>query len=278
MNPVFDYNDYRRFLADYYEEQKRTKPCFSYQYFGRKAGFRTKTFLYKVMKGEKALSNGSILAVAQAMKLGKRETEYFEALVNFNQASGDREREFLWGQLQALGGNRSSAVLRRNQYTYFSQWYHAVVRELVTQQDFRGDLARLARSVNPVITVRQARASVQLLLALGLLQKDNKGHLRQSDAAITTGEQYTSLAVRRFQKTTAGLAAEALERIPKDARDISTLTVGVSAAGFGRMREEMARCRRRLAQIASEDNPADRVYQVNLQLFPVSALPKGDRP
>jgi uncharacterized protein (TIGR02147 family) len=180
--------------------------------------------------------------------------------------------------LQALGGNRSSAVLRRNQYTYFSQWYHPVVRELVTQQDFRSDYARLARSVNPAITIRQARASVQLLLALGLVQKDGKGRLRQSDTAITTGEQYTSLAVRRFQKTAAGLAAEALERVPKEARDISTLTAGVSAAGFARMREEMARCRRRLAQIASEDNPADRVYQLNMQLFPVSALPKGDRP
>jgi len=278
MKSVFDYSDYRQFLADYYEEQKRTKSCFSYQYFGRRAGFRTKTFLYKVIKGEKALSNGSILAVAQAMKLGKRETEYFEALVNFNQAASDREREFLWGQLQALGGNRSAAVLRRNQYAYFSQWYHPVVRELVSQLDFRGDDARLARSVSPAITVRQARASVQLLLALGLLQKDGKGRLRQSDAAVTTGEQYTSLAVRRFQKTAAVLAAEALERVPRDARDISTLTAGVSAAGFNRMREELVRCRRRLAQIASEDNPADRVYQVNLQLFPVSALPKGDRP
>ncbi|WP_290994053.1 TIGR02147 family protein [Fibrobacter sp.] len=38
MNPIAEYNDYRRYMLDYYEERKRTS-YFSWREFAKRAGF-----------------------------------------------------------------------------------------------------------------------------------------------------------------------------------------------------------------------------------------------
>jgi uncharacterized protein (TIGR02147 family) len=68
------------------------------------------------------------------------------------------------------------------------------------------------------------------------------------------------------------LAQEALYSVPKTHRDISTLTLSISKQGLQRMKEKIKEFRRELLEIAKADEHADRVYQLNLQLFPLSAF------
>ena len=275
MPDIFTYTDHRLFLKDYYDEKKRLQPSFSYQYFANRAGLKSKTFIYKVIAGQKALSKGAVFAVAQAMGQKKRETEYFEAMVNFTQARTEREREFYFNHLQTFGRHHSSAQIRQDQYTYFSKWYYPALRELVAILDFKNDFKLLARSLDPPITVVQARKAVQMLLDLGLIKRTSSCRYCQTDKSLTTGDHVQSLAVQAFQKENLRLAAEAIDRHKRDDRDISTLTTSISEAGFRRISEEIAAFRKKLAGIIEKDEPADRVYQINFQAFPLSTLPKN---
>jgi uncharacterized protein (TIGR02147 family) len=274
MPDIFAYSDSRSFLKDYYDRSKKTNPAFSYQYFANKAGIKSRTFVYKVIVGQKKLSKSAVFGVAQAMKLNKKETEYFEAMVNFTQAKTEREREFYFNHLQTFGGSHGAVALRQHQFTYFSKWYYPAIREIMAYLDFRDDFGALARSLSPPITTAQAKRAVRLLLDLGLIKKGPSGRYSQTDKTLSTGEQVQSLAVQTFQKENLRLAAEAIDRFSRTDRDVSTLTAGISEAGFLRVREEIAAFRKRLAEIIEKDEPADRVYQINFQLFPLSAVPK----
>jgi uncharacterized protein (TIGR02147 family) len=274
MPDIFAYTDSRLFLRDYYDEQKKTHAFFSYQYFANKAGLKSKTFIYKVIDGQKALSRPSIFSVAQAMGLKKKETDYFEAMVHFTQAKTEREREFYFGHLQGFGKHHSCAQIRQDQFTYFSKWYYPALREVITFLDFKNDFKVLARSLHPSISALQAKNAVRLLLSLGLIKRNANGRFVQTDKSITTGDQVRSLAVAAFQKENLRLAAEAIDRFNREHRDISTLTAGISAAGFQRICEEVAAFRKHLAGLIEKDEPADRVYQINFQIFPLSTLPK----
>ncbi|MGA2508548.1 MAG: TIGR02147 family protein [Chitinispirillaceae bacterium] len=275
MPDIYTYTDYRLFLKDYYGERKKQQPSFSYQYFANRAGLKSKTFIYKVIAGQKALSKGAVFAVSQAMGLKKRETEYFEAMVNFTQARTEREREFYFNHLQTFGRHHSAAQIRQDQYTYFSKWYYPALRELVAILDFKNDFKLLARSLDPPITAVQARKAVQMLLDLGLIKRTASGRYCQTDKSLTTGDHVQSLAVQAFQKENLRLAAEAIDRHKRYDRDISTLTTSISEAGFRRISEEIAAFRKKLAGIIEKDEPADRVYQINFQAFPLSTLPKN---
>ncbi|MBN1600968.1 MAG: TIGR02147 family protein [Chitinispirillaceae bacterium] len=78
MPNIFTYHDYRQYLGDYYTEKKAKCPAFSYQNFSQKAGFSSKSFIFNVIKGKKALSRASVVKLSLAMGLSKTESAYFE--------------------------------------------------------------------------------------------------------------------------------------------------------------------------------------------------------
>jgi uncharacterized protein (TIGR02147 family) len=86
MIDIFNYTDYRAFLNDFYIQSKERNSHFSYQLFSQKAGINSKGFLFNVIKGKKHLSKANILGLMRACNLAKQGAEYFECLVDFNQA------------------------------------------------------------------------------------------------------------------------------------------------------------------------------------------------
>lgn len=275
MVHIYNYTNYQEFLKDYYEEKKSTTPHFSYQYLADHCGFKSKTYIYKVIKGEKALTLKSALKIGTFMKLKKREMDYFESIVMFTNSRSVDEKDFYFRKLQNFSKNCESSLLRHYQFEYFKHWYNIVIREIAPMLDWKDDYSILAKAITPHISVKEAKNSVELLLKIGLLSKDDEGRYHQTSKAITTGSDVTSHVVNKFQRENLVLAAEAIDRFPRDKRDISTLTVSISENGAERIQKEIAQFRKRLVGIVAEDCPVDRVYQINFQAFPL-ALPKED--
>ena len=142
--------------------------------------------------------------------------------------------------------------------------------------DFKDNFRLLARTVEPPITPEQAEEAVKILCDLGLIKKLPSGRYRQTDSALRTDSDTIPFAVQLFQKKCLELASRSIEKHTRDIRDISTLTVGISSSGFDQIRQEIAAFRRRLVEIVKADNPPDRVYQINFQMFPVSKVQKED--
>jgi uncharacterized protein (TIGR02147 family) len=270
---IFAYTDYRKFMKDFFTFMKSTKPFFSYQYFAEKAGFKAKSFVHKVIKGERALSQNSVFCIARALNLKGKEIAFFEALVHFNESTTAQEREYYFTRMQQVEPKNEGIRLKKNQYDYFAKWYHAVVRELVTILPFGKDYKMLAQAMLPHITPKQAKESVALLLELGMIRKNEKSNLfEQTDAYITTRDTIVALAVNKFQRETMDLASKSHEDDDRESRDFSSLTIGISAGGYAKIRSELKDFRSYIGRIVEEDNPADRVYQINFQLFPVSCI------
>ncbi|MBN1760809.1 MAG: TIGR02147 family protein, partial [Chitinispirillaceae bacterium] len=213
--------------------------------------------------------------IARVLNLKGREIDFFESLVHFNDATTTQEREYYLDRMQKAEPKHEGVRLQRNQYEYFSKWYHSVVRELVTQLKFDGDYKILAKVVDPAITPKQARESVELLLKLELIRKNEKtGRYEYSDPYITTRDTVVAVAVNKYQRETMDLALNAHQVEERELRDFSTLTIGVSRKGYERIRNELKNFRAHISRIVAEDNPADRVYQINYQLFPLSKIRK----
>lgn len=276
MPDIFSYTSYARFIRDFYAEKKRENPKFSYEMLSRRAGFKSRSNLIEVSAGKKELSKSKIFSMAQALHLGPKESEFFESLVHFNHARTLKEREFHLRKLGTLAGKSIGRLIGEGQFAYFSEWYHPVLRELVCMRSFTGDMGRLGKSLHPPITAKQAKESVELLLRLGLLEKTAQGRYRQADGALQTEDELTSFIILRYQKENLRLAEEALDGIAPRHRDISTFTAGVSEACFLTVKKELQAFRKHLAKIVDKDEGQDRVYQLNLQFFPVSGVAQGE--
>ena len=124
----------------------------------------------------------------------------------------------------------------------------------------------------PQITVSEAREGVELLEGLGLISKDQNGRYNQTDRFITTGDKCRKNATQTFHKETILLASNALERIPQERRDISTITATLSADGFSKLKNKMTEFRNEILKIVQEEKNATGVYHLNFQLFPISKI------
>ena len=274
MLPVFAYTDYRTFLSDYVAEQKRKDRRFSYAVLARRVGFKSRTFLHKVINGEKRLSYKKSSKVGAAINLRRKEIAYFRTLVRLNEESSLDKKISCYEKLNALNKRNDALLIRKDQYDYFSTWYLAPLRELTVMTDFGNDYKKLGAMLSPPISAALARRGVTLLLRLNLIKKQGDGYI-QTGASITTGDLVKSLAVARFQKQTIDLAAKALSR-PLQEREIATLTFGTNEAGFRQIQAEIIAFRKKLIEIILSHQQLDRVYQLNFQLFPLTRCPVAE--
>ena len=223
MVSIYDYFDYRKFLHDIYREHKTANPLFSYRYIGGKVGFSSAGFFSKILKGTANISMKSAIAFARLFKLTKQETHYFEVLVQFNQAKTHESKKYFFEQLLSMkqtGGKN----LVPEQYELFNTWYHVVIRELLNYYPFYGDYKELASMLVPAIRESEAKKAIAVLEKLGLIIKGPDGSYEQTDAVISTGETWSSIAIEQFQIAMADLAGQTIRKTPKEQRDISTCT------------------------------------------------------
>lgn len=279
MKSIFDYTSYRLFLKEYYEERKE-RDGFTYRDFSELARMNSTSWLLHLIKGTKNLSAETLGRVAKALRLGKAEAEYFEALVHFTQARTSGVKDHYYGRM--LGIKRKLKLVRigEEQYEYYTKWYHPVIRSLVSKGDFGAgpkgglDYTRLAHALIPHIPAREARKSVKLLERLGLISRGPDGEWGQADAIISTGDEVSSLNVVNYHKQVSRLAEGAPDRCPKESRDISALTLGIGEAEFRKIKARLQAFRKEIIDIALAAESPDRVYQLNFQLFPVGMAVK----
>lgn len=273
MKPIFEYSDYRLFLHDYLLDARAGGKLLTYEELGRKIGFTSKGFVTQIIQGKSKIPKDKIPAFGQALGLKKKEQEYFELLVRFNQAKTHRAKN---DDFQKLASRFKTRIrhIGPDKYDFYSAWYYSAVRSLLAYYPFSGDYKKLAQQLTPGITPGQAKKSIELLERLSLIIKKEDGYYQLTDRIVSTGDSVDSVALVNFQQATMDLAKEALERFPKERRDSSTLTLGLSEDGYRACVAKIASLRKELLDIARFDREIDRVIQINLHAFPLTKIPE----
>lgn len=272
---IFEYENYRRFLQDLYSYLKAEKDFFSYRYFSKAAGFRSPNFLKLVIDGQRNLTGDSVEKFAAALKLTKKETEFFRNLVSLNQAGTVAEKKHFAEQLFKFEAYKKLHPLQKEQHEYYARWYMVPIRELAALPNFREDPKWIAQSLRPQISPAEADKALADLQRLGLLKRDARGKLVQSDSVVSTGDEVASAAVAQFLKLMTLMGAESVDLFPADERDVSSVTLTLSEKNFREVKSLVQKFRKELLAVANRDADPEAVYQINFQLFPLTKVLKG---
>jgi uncharacterized protein (TIGR02147 family) len=269
MDSIFSYTDYRKFLSDFYREKKALRKSFSYRFIASRVGFKSAGHFTQILTGKANISIILIERFAEFLDLKKRETEYFQCLVLFNQARNHEDKKRYFDKMMSFR-EATVRVVDAAQYEFYDKWYYTAIHELLDFYRFKGDYKELGRQIEPAISPAEAQKSIELLAGLGFIKKDAHGYYRKTSAAITSGKSAPSLAVNSFVLNSLKLSAEAIDRFPREQRNLSWLTMSLSQKSYDEIVEELRAFRRRALDIASQDPEADRLYQFNFQVFPLS--------
>ena len=268
MKEIVEYTDYRKYIQDYYDERKRTS-AFSWHAFAQKAGFSSDVYLKYVCEGKKNLSVGSAGSVANAMDLVGFEQTYFVLMVSYAHAKNDEAKRAAFEERCALAQAHKVRVLGREEFDYYKSWKNSVIRELAPHMPGAKPL-EMARACKQKISAAEVSDTLDFLVKAKLLKKDRNGNFLQTDRAITMGTvDAVPVAARDLQRQMGEFAIQSLD-LPLSERMMSGLTLGLTQRAYERIRKELDDCCRRVVAIATEEDETERVYRLNMQLFPMS--------
>jgi uncharacterized protein (TIGR02147 family) len=270
---VFEYLEHRAFLRDYYAQQKQARRGFSHRAFSRRVGLGSPNHLKRVMDGERNLTLEMAARFAQALGLSGEGADYFVQLVRLGQSKNSVERSRAYEALSRCKAYRRTRRLDLAHAAYHSTWYIPAVRELAGRHDFRSDPKWIAARLVPPIKPAEARAALDTLLEIGLLERDAQGKIAQAEPLITTGPEMHALHIANYHRIAMQKAAESIDLVASDRRDISAVVLLVGEDAMARIKQRVQRFRRELLELALAEQQPTQVIQMNFQLFPLSVAP-----
>ncbi len=272
---IFGYLSYREFLGDWFAAQKAADRRYSHRLFARRANVRSPSLLGEVISGRRNLTPATAEGFCRAMRLSHDQARFFDDLVRFDQAAPTELKNQAWQRIAASRRFRNARPVDEGMMRYLSNWHYPAVRELAWRADFQADPAWIAAELQPQITVAQARDALDTLVELGMLQQrevHGVERLAPAEVSLATAHQLAPLAAVNYHHGMLDRAKDALDQVPGAQRHLCAVTVAIPEDLVPVLKAELDAFQERMLHLCDEQiDRAERVYQLNLQLFPLSA-------
>ena len=265
---VFHYDDFRRYLSDFFALRKAQNPKFSHRMFARMVGFGSPSHLLMILNGKRGLSVPSLNKLVQGLKLKSRERKYLETLVDYQTSKSMETRsQALRNLLELKCLEQDLYVLDRDRYEFLSNWYVVGIYVLIGCQKVPVAQTDLKKRFRKTVTSQQVHETYQVLTRLGLIESDSQGFWRQTQGAITVDDSLKESATFHYHRSMLDLAAEALRLRKLEDSEFSGATVSISSDQFPSVLERIRSFRKEINLLTSGNAKADQVYQLNIQFF-----------
>lgn len=260
------------YLKAVYLYIKKHSPRYSYRKFADELGYGPSNYMHLICTGQRKLTLKAAKELSTALSLRGDDRRYFELLVSHESTTSPNKKEELFSELIDIKHKTLPSVVERDMLEYLSEWYYPVVRELANYKEFKADPEWIAGKVIPPISIKQASEALELLLRIGfLVQLENSDKLVPKDVHVTTGSLVRSMSVTRYHQVMIELARTALTLVKSQARDFQAITLPVSEVLLHEMKTDITDFWQKLLEKSERCSEVDRIYQLNIQLFPVSS-------
>lgn len=269
---IFDYIDYRLYLRAAFAHLKERDSSFNYRFIASKLGLGSIGHITWILQGKRNLTLKNADRFSSLLQHNKKENTYFRYLVAYTNTKKHSEKKELFQKIVATQKSEQR-IVTREQFEYWNKWYYPAMRELVAVNKISKDYKEAARLLMPRITAAEAQKALTLLEKLEFIVYDEQGYYRRVDKVISVNPEWGTIAVRQHQIDMLNLARQGFENIPPEERDFSSVTMSMSMERFEQARQLFKEFRQSLITLARTDPEPERIFQVNLQIFPLSLKP-----
>lgn len=242
----------RTFLLDHYEGIAAKNGRFSMRAYATRLGLDSST-LSKILRGKRTITQ-----------------EMFEHLSARLALGGEQKNRLLQSAYQQHGASqaRTFQPIAQDVFKVIGDWYHFAILELMQTRNFRPDARWVARRLG--LSTSVVHAALQRLVRAGYLKMQGRTWTDQVGNTSTGDPGEDKAAFRKLQAQLLEKATEALEAVPFEKRDQSSLTFAVHPSRLPELKQRLDEFRRSIAHLAESDDDREAVYCLLLSLFPVT--------
>lgn len=257
--------DFRQFLQSELIRRVQQNPRYSVRAFARNLQI-DKSTLSKFLNGKRVLGKNVILRLGNRLSLQPEQLNHYVKVAQSNKSQAL--------SLKKLPAQQAYQQVALDSFHVISDWYHYGILELMRVEHFQPKYQWISNALG--ISIADVEAAVQRLERVGMLEITPTGKWVDltEGTSTTIGLKFTDTALKKMQKQILSMAADALETVPYDERDQSTMTLAVDKSKIGQAKEKITLFRRDLARFLSRGDKRDEVYHFTIALYPVSQATK----
>lgn len=271
MPDVFEFRDYRAFLAACCKYLKAHSRAFTHRMFAAKAGFGSQSYLRMVMNGERDISQEAIQKFANALKLRKKQTRYFAAMVLYNQAHTEYDKSRYMEEMIAHLPDRNVTGLDKQKLEYLASNLFVTIREMTALPDFQEDIEWIRAGLRCNVKPGDVRHALAVLERLGLVVRGKDGKLRHSRRSLKTEPGMRDIEILNYHRQVLLESRDAIMTAPYDEWDIAAKTIPITKEALPRVQAILHDSLDKITRLVNEGSDRyHEVYQVNMQMFPLT--------
>jgi len=257
---VYQYSDYRAFLLDLITHERSKGQRMSLRAFTARVlpALSSSGLLPAVLKGKKNLGPKLRTKLAQALQLKPRETQFFELLVQFNQADDLGEKNQFFVQLSRFRQSKAK-IISEGQYLFFSRWYYPVVFNYFGMNEKQNNPMEIAMSIYPPLAPAQVEEAIRLLLKLGMIKKLANGYA-VTENHMATESEFQGLVAAQYNHQFLQLATESLHHVAPKFRQFNTIVFSSSRETIGLIMDRMTALKEEVQEILGKDPKSECIY------------------
>ncbi|QDK39415.1 TIGR02147 family protein [Bdellovibrio sp. NC01] len=243
------------FLLNEFQRQKTLSPALTNSQFAKNLGIPASR-LSDYLNGRRVMTMAVAKQITKNLSLGSSDLDHLKTLIDLDKSS---KKTLL-----------SESQLRDDEFSVICDWYHFGIMALLSVKSFQSNPEWIAERLN--IPVEVAQAAVDRLLRLGLVEFKNK-KLVATRRQLETTHNVPSESLRRSHKQSLQQVVDQIDNVPMHLRDVTSITFAINRKKISEAKGIIRKFRRKMADLLSQGPKTD-VYNLNIQLFPVSKVTK----
>ena len=154
-------------------------------------------------------------------------------------------------------------------FEVISDWCHYAILELTKLDNFKVTASNVADQLN--LAEPDMELALARLIRLGFLeQKDGELVDGTEGHCTTVHHNFTAPAFKNLQRGILKGAQNALDEIPFEKRDQSSITIATSEEKLAQAKVMIKNFRRRLSKFLEQTETRDTIYNLSISLYPLN--------
>lgn len=241
----------QKLLITELNKRKEINPNFSMRSFAKWLGV-SPAQLSQMMAGKRPITLKSMRKISERLGLSPHERNDLAGSLLQTQMDGD-EKQVL--------------RLREDQFHLIADWYHMAILSLTHFKKAQADPRWIARRLG--ISIEQAHQALLRLERLGIIQ--TKPKFKQISEPIEMVSEVPSEAIRKYHIQNLNLAIEKIEMVEVKKRQFQSLSIPLNPEKIEPFKKLIDNFLAATAEL-SRQHDGQEVYNLNVQLFPVTIL------
>jgi uncharacterized protein (TIGR02147 family) len=270
---IYQFSCPHTYLNETFKKRVEIDPEMSLRKWSKLMGLKSHLALKKILNKETLLKKSHYKFLQSVLKLDGNEEYYFLALIDLLHAKTLEEQNLYQLTLSSLSPGENYDIKIMDDTDIFKSWLNMAVLSLSKIRNLQWspeNLLTSLKNMQPSLEIEAINEAIATLLSSGVITINKFGEIRNLYNRVTTKTAVNIKDSHLYYEQVSDLAKSASSLEYSSQKEFQCFSTALKKEDLPQVQILIRDLRSKISKIAGNGSNADDIYQVNLQLFPIS--------